>query len=262
MQSSQVASDIRPISHQSTNDKVFELVAPRLADGARVVDVGAGEGYFAKMMGDHLQRGRDRPSDRLSACDLFPEFFKYEGIACDPIRADGSLPYDDASFDVACSLEVVEHLEDQFAFTRELFRIVRPGGFAVVSTPNVLNINSRLRYLHSGFAVLFDPLLISSQDPRHTSGHINPVAYYYLAYMLRRAGFDSVEVHFDRHKASAKGLLVLCGWFVALGNALFRSRLRRRKGDVERENQGILDAIGSREMLTARSVIAVARKRG
>ena len=253
---------IRPISHQSTNDKVFELVAPRLGEGARVVDVGAGEGYFAKMVGDHVSRGGARePHDVLAACDLFPQFFKYDGIVCDPIRPDGTLPYDDESFDVACSLEVVEHLEHQFAFARELHRIVRPGGFAVVSTPNVLNINSRLRYLHSGFGVLFDPLLISSQDPRHTSGHINPVSYYYLAYMLRRAGFDVVEAHYDRHKSSAKGLLALTGWLVAGGNRLFRSRLRRRKADVERENADILDAMSSRRMLTARSIIAVARKR-
>ena len=52
----------------------------------------------------------------------------------------------------------------------------------------MLNLNSRVRYLHSGFTVLFDPLLLSSDDPRHTAGHINPVPYYYLAYQLRRAG--------------------------------------------------------------------------
>ena len=43
-------------------------------------------------------------------------------FACDPINADGSLPYADGSFDVACSLEVIEHIKDQFAFARELCR--------------------------------------------------------------------------------------------------------------------------------------------
>ena len=45
-------TDIRPISHTSTNDKAFSLVLPYLREGARVVDVGAGEGYFSKMVGD------------------------------------------------------------------------------------------------------------------------------------------------------------------------------------------------------------------
>jgi len=169
-------TDIRPISHTSTNDKVFSLVLPHLRAGARIVDVGAGEGYFSKMVGDRLQTEKGlAPESVLAACDLFPEFFRYSGIRCDPINPDGSLPYPDASFDVACSLEVIEHIKDQFAFARELHRIVKPGGVAIVSTPNVLNLNSRVRYLHSGFTVLFDPLPLSSDDPRHTAGHINPV---------------------------------------------------------------------------------------
>lgn len=252
--------EIRPISHWSTNDCVFELVRPYLDRGARVADIGAGEGFFSKKMGDHVARAGRMPADHVAACDLFPEGFRYRGIACDPVSASGRLPYADSSFDVVCSLEVIEHLEDQFLFTRELFRILRPGGVAIISTPNLLNVNSRLRNLHSGFAVLFDPLPLASNDPVHTSGHIHPVSYYYLAYMLRRAGFARVSVEFDRLKNSARALLVLAGWYIFLGNALFRRRLRRRNHTVERENAGILADLNSARMLISRSVIAVAHK--
>ena len=256
-----VPADIRPISHQSTNDKVFALVLPHLRDGARIVDVCAGEGYFSKMVGDRAstQLGCE-PSSVLAACDLFPEFFRYDGVRCDSINPDGTLPYADETFDVVCSLEVVEHIKDQFAFTRELCRITKPGGVAIVSTPNVLNLNSRIRYLHSGFTVLFDPLLISSEDPRHTSGHINPVPYYYLAYQLRRAGFRSVSVHYDRFKRSARGLLALWGPFIGVANTLFRRKLAAKKPDVIAENADLLRDLNSVGMLTSRSVIAVATK--
>ena len=253
--------EIRPISHQSTNDKVFALVRPHLRAGARVVDVGAGEGYFSKMVGDRVQAELGQPpASVLAACDLFPEFFRYAGVVCDPINADGSLPYADASVDVVCSLEVIEHIKDQFAFMRELCRILKPGGIAIVSTPNVLNLNSRVRYLHSGFTVLFDPLLMSSDDPRHTSGHINPVPYYYLAYQMRRAGFRSVTAHYDRFKTSARALLAVWGPFVWIAHALFRRRLDAKKPDVAAENADILRELNSVSMLTSRSVIAVARK--
>ena len=254
-------NEIRPISHRSTNDKVLELVLPLIRPGVRLADIGAGEGFFSQLLGEHIRtRLGLQPRDVITASDIFPEYFRYPAVQCEKISSDGRLPYDDASIDIACSLEVVEHVEDQFAFARELHRILKPGGLAIISTPNVLNVNSRWRYLHSGFAVLFDPLLLSSADPVHTSGHINPVSYYYLAYQLRRAGFASTSVEYDRFKTSARFLLLLCGPVIWIGNQLFRRRLNARKKDVASENASILRDLWSWRMLTSRSVIAIARK--
>lgn len=254
-------NEIRPISHRSTNDKVLALVLPLLRRRIRVADIGAGEGFFSQLLGEHVRAKLGlQPSDVITACDIFPEYFRYPAVPCEKISSDGRLPYDNASIDVACSLEVVEHVEDQFAFARELHRILRPGGLAIISTPNILNVNSRWRYLHSGFAVLFDPLLLSSADPVHTSGHINPVSYYYLAYQLRRAGFASTSIEYDRFKTSARFLLLLCGPVIWIGNQLFRRRLNARKKDVALENASILGDMWSWRMLTSRSVIAIARK--
>lgn len=222
-----------------------------------MADIGAGEGYFSMRVGEILDSGASgEPRKVISACDVFPENFRYSAVTCDRIEADGRLPYPDSTFDVACSLEVIEHVEDQFRFCREIFRILKPGGVAIISTPNVLNMNSRYRNLHSGFATLFDPLLLSSSDPVHTSGHINPVSYYYLAYQLHRAGFTSVNVHFDRFKRSALGLLLIFGLPLILGNTLFTKRLERKRPQVARENKSILADLRSFDLLTSRSVIA------
>jgi SAM-dependent methyltransferase len=256
-----VENAIRPISHRSTNDKVLQIVLPLLESGTRVADIGAGEGFFSQLLGEHVKSKLGlEPAEVITACDIFPEYFRYADVSCLKISADGRLPYDDESIDIACSLEVIEHVEDQFAFTRELHRILRPGGLAIISTPNVLNLNSRWRNLHSGFATLFDPLLLSSADPVHTSGHINPVSYYYLAYQLRRAGFAATRVEFDRFKDSARFLLIICGPMIWIGNQLFKRRLISRKKDVAEENESILGELWSLGMLTSRSVIAIARK--
>jgi len=255
------ADEIRPISHRSTNDKVLSIVQPLVRPGIRIADVGAGEGFFSQLLGEYVKSTLKLPaSDIITASDIFPEYFRYPSVKCLKISPDGRLPYDDASIDVACSLEVVEHVEDQFAFARELHRILKPGGTAIISTPNVLNANSRWRNLHSGFAVLFDPLLLSSSDPVHTSGHINPVNYYYLAYQLRRAGFRDTTVVYDRFKNSARFITIVLGPAIWIGNRLLSRKLRARKPDVASENASILKDLWSMDMLTSRSVIAIATK--
>jgi SAM-dependent methyltransferase len=252
---------IKPISHASTNQRAFELATRDLRPGQRIVDVGAGQGYFSQLVGEHVARTFGvTPDTMLSACDLYPEQFRYTGVRCDPTEPSGRLRYPDGGFDVACSIEVIEHIEDQFQFVRELHRVLRPGGRAIISTPNLLNINSRLRYLHSGFWLLFDPLSLTSRDPVHTSGHIGPISYYYLAYLCHRAGFSRVRVHYDRRKRSAMAWGALLLPFVTLGNAGFRRRLEAKKPEVARENETILDAMGSWDMLTSRSIVVEAVK--
>ena len=54
------------------------------------------------------------------------------------------LPLPDASADVVAAVETIEHLENPRAFCRELHRVVRPGGWIVISTPNQLSLLSVL----------------------------------------------------------------------------------------------------------------------
>lgn len=257
-----MSTEIRAISHDRTNRKTLELVLPFVRPGARVLDVGAGEGYFSQLLGEHARRTLGiEPSSVVHACDLFPGMFRYDAVPCDPIDASGRFPYDDASFDVVASIEVVEHLENQFQFVRELHRVLKPGGRAYVSTPNLLNLNSRLRFLHSGSGLLFDPLPLASNDPVHTSGHIHPITFYYLAYMLHRAGFADVRVHYDRRKRSAAVLAFLLGPFISIGHAGFVRRLRRKSPAVFAENAHLVGEINSWDMQVSRSIIVEGTKR-
>jgi SAM-dependent methyltransferase len=246
----------RPLSHQSTNDQVFAMVRPLLAPGVRVLDLGAGEGYFSGVVGRFCEDTLGvAPATILSACDVTPEIYRYPSVVCERLTTDGRLPYDDGTFDVVCSLEVLEHVEDQFAYSREVMRVLKPGGVAIISTPNVLNLNSRWRYLHSGFFTLFNPLPLSRVDVVHTSGHIHPVSYYYAVLAFLRAGAAAVSVSYDRHKRSAIGLLVLTWPLLFLGGLAFRSRLKRKDSRVHDENASVMAAMRSPGMLTARSVI-------
>ena len=240
---------------------MLALALPHLVSGARVLDLGAGEGYFSQILGEHVrERFHREPAEIVCACDAVPELFRYDAVCCDAVGENGRLPYADATFDLVCSLEVIEHVEDQFGFVREAFRVLKPGGTLLLSTPNVLNMNSRWRTLHSGFAQLFDPLPLDRRDIVHTSGHIHPVSYYYLAYAVQSAGFRDIAVHFDHFKRSAVFQLVLFGPAILIGRAGFLLRMGRKRPREMAANRKLVSAMNSLAMLTSRSVIVAAKK--
>lgn len=59
------------------------------------------------------------------------------------------------SFDVIVSAEVIEHLENPRAIAREWFRLLRPGGILVFSTPNNESWRSLVTLLLQGHFVYF-----------------------------------------------------------------------------------------------------------
>lgn len=256
--------DIAPLSHSVTTDRVLDLIGELdWARGARVADVGAGNGYFSQALGERLRaRGLD-PAAHLAACDVVPQEFRYAAVRCAPIGADGRLPFDDASFDAVVSIEVVEHVENQFAFLRELARIARPGATLLVTTPNTLNANSRLRSLTQGFPLLFDPLPLAAGDGdvRHLSGHIHPIGPYFLAIAALRAGLVEPSFHADRTKTSAALQTALLWPVLRLAAAAQRRRLRRKWPGVYEQNAALLDAINGWRMLTCRTTVLRVRKR-
>jgi 2-polyprenyl-3-methyl-5-hydroxy-6-metoxy-1,4-benzoquinol methylase len=61
----------------------------------------------------------------------------------------------DSEFDVVVAAEVIEHLENPRFMVRELYRLLRPGGTAIVSTPNNESWRSILALLGRGHFVAF-----------------------------------------------------------------------------------------------------------
>jgi SAM-dependent methyltransferase len=98
------------------------------AKGVRVLDVGCGNGYVLSRYARNgaLVAGVDITH---MARELTVRRFEFEGLPCDVRETDGdSLPFDDDSFDIVCSMGVLHHIEDPAPMVREIFRVLRPGG--------------------------------------------------------------------------------------------------------------------------------------
>jgi SAM-dependent methyltransferase len=67
------------------------------------------------------------------------------------VNLNSDLPFRSASFELVTMLEVIEHLADIPHALGEIARVMRPGAVAIVTTPNRLNVSSRIHYLLSGY---------------------------------------------------------------------------------------------------------------
>jgi SAM-dependent methyltransferase len=248
------------LSIPRTTEAVLSLLADLDWKCARVADVGSGRGHLCAVLGEELRARGLEPREHLFPCDRDPSSFGYAPLACARVAPDGRLPYSDDSCDAVVSIEVVEHVEDQFAFLRELARIARPGARVILTTPNVLSLPSRLRTLAWGFPELFDPLPLRGADERRLGGHIHPIAPYFLALAALRAGLERPTLQGDRRKRSSLAWLPLCSPLLLGAGAFQRGRLRKKHPSVLEENRDLLRSLGGIGLLTARTVILCARK--
>ena len=120
---SMLARDTRSLLDALCHDLSFSP-APRL-QGASVLDVGGGPGYFADAFEDCFYVGLEPNVSELSAAGL-------TGFGA--VRGDGAaLPFADESFDVVYSSNVAEHIPNWQEMGDEMLRVAAPGGLVVLS---------------------------------------------------------------------------------------------------------------------------------
>lgn len=94
-------------------------------------------------------------------------------------------------FDVLVSSEVIEHLENPRAVVREWFRILRPGGLLLFSTPNNESIRSILALIVRGNYYAFG----ESSYPAHITALLRKD----ITRILAEVGFENPSFFFTNH---------------------------------------------------------------
>lgn len=167
------------------------------------VDVGGGYGRLSIVLCAYASRVTlvDSSQQQLDLARTF--LAEYPQVSAARMEA-ADLQFDDASADLVMMVRVLHHLPEPTAELHEVYRILRPGGHAVVEVANVAHAVNRVRYLIRRTAIPRTPVDIL---PPH---------------LRREDGIPFV----NHHPATVVGLLLATGF--QLERMLSVSNLRHR----------------------------------
>lgn len=213
-----------------------------------------------------LSSGSGLSSERLAALGFQVVATEYSlpvPMSAGILRVGGvdlncSLPFRAGSFYAVDLVEVIEHIENQPQLIREIARVLKPDGVVMISTPNVLNLMSRVRFLFTGF-------LRGRVRPAHYTSkpgqapNIYLLHFYELYYLLFHYGFEITGLAKTRVKFAARFFTVLFWpllWLFSLVTVI-----HAEKDPVQRRyNWQILSYLFDPALLLSDNIVVQARK--
>lgn len=186
-------------------------------EGGRWLDLGCGPGGVSYSIADKV--------DEVVAIDPDAETIKIaKTIFQKPNikfkKADFfDQEFQESTFDGVLFLEVIEHVLDPYRFLKEIHRVLRPGGYLILSTPNALSYRSivrNFRYFTSAWMRRsLSKVWANNIDARTQEGHIFAWDFGTLARLLRASGFSQDAVMlagFEPFKFYLGGRIITMYW--------------------------------------------------
>lgn len=240
-------SNIPINTSQNTHENVFSLL-PKERD-ISIVDIPCGAGAFVKRLKDYGYKnviGID--VQKILQCDI-------DSFSVGDMRKP--LPLDDSSVDAIVCIDGIEHIDRQFDFAKECHRVLKPGGFVVMSTPNVSSLRSRWRWFLTGHHnKCKSPLDENNPNPMH---HIGMISFPEMRYMLHSNGFAIDEISTNRTKITAWLYLSLLP-FIWLFTSIAYSKTKKRSDSLKAVHKEIKQQMLSFPILLGETLIVRAMK--
>lgn len=111
------------------------VIEKALPIGGRILEVGSGQGYFAKSLAErgYCLMGVDPCADDIAIARWNLERAGLSSMADFKVAGGEKLPFADRSFDMIFSVKVLHHLESPFKVVDEMVRVLAPEGKIVIS---------------------------------------------------------------------------------------------------------------------------------
>lgn len=156
----------------------FNSVSQHIAQNSVVVDLGCGfNGDLLTELNHQLVKG-------IGFDLVVNPKFNHDRITLTNHPVDQPLPIDNNLADVVCALAIVEHVKEPIQLIKEAYRILKPGGLLIITTPS-----QRAKPLLELLA--FRLKLISQTEISDHQRYYNQAS---LATDLRQAGFATQNI--------------------------------------------------------------------
>lgn len=163
-----------------------------------VLDYGCGSGLYVKLwklfFKDENLKFADISQNALNR--LTEKYSEYKNQTCEIINNKTS--YADNSYDLILSVEVMEHVENLEDYLNEIYRLLKPGGKFIWTTPcaNILSVEHIYNIFTSNIEKTAEGFRRWKwEDP----GHLRRLKTGEIKKLLKKTGFSKVKFRFRAH---------------------------------------------------------------
>jgi methionine biosynthesis protein MetW len=155
---------VEPDSHSIEEPRIREverILRRRRQPVERLLDIGCSDGAIAAFLGFLLK------AKEICGVDISEkavEEARGKGIKAHKLdMEEEGLPFEDDWFDAVFCGEVIEHLFDPDHLLDEIYRVLKPGAFCILTTPNLAGWRNRL-VIMAGFQPYFSSASLSNYN--------------------------------------------------------------------------------------------------
>jgi len=121
-------------TNESARVAWIEKALKRIPAGLTILDAGAGESQFKKFC-DHLKYISQDFGEYHGGGEIGLQMEKWDNSQLDIVSDITAIPLPDNSVDAVLCTEVLEHVPDPLAAIKEFSRLVKPGGYLIITAP-------------------------------------------------------------------------------------------------------------------------------
>jgi len=166
-------------------------------ENKNILDIGCYDGTFLSLI-----KNRSNNFYGLEASEWGFQKSRQKGINVQQYFFDdvAKFPHENGFFDIVIAGEIIEHIYDTDFFLSEIYRLLKPDGHLIISTPNIASLGRRLLLLFGK-----NPIIELSPNKLDSSGHIRYFTFKALGEILEKHNFKIIFSQSDCVNFSKEG---------------------------------------------------------